>query len=136
MVYPSNGSTSRLSKEDELENGREFSEQDMDEVDDGSSIGGEPDYAQHAKEDWRRFDDFVTIGPVNPCHGLEARLRERSRLGARYVTGASEEKRRTNAGIWEIDHLQLDSCTGHSWTELLCTSSSRYVSFHLLILPS
>lgn len=33
-----------------------------DSDDDRSSIGPEPDYMKQAKEDWRRFDDFVTIG--------------------------------------------------------------------------
>lgn len=135
MPYQPNASTSRVPNSSDVGmnkyshesygHERDYVEEQEDE---DSSSAGEPEYLQHAKEDWRRFDDFVTIGllPAISQSSEEVKL-TRCRLGTRYSVRTSEEKAGANAWLREIDLLQLDSVTRICWSELLCSSTRRYV---------
>ena len=134
MPYQPNASTSRMPNSSDVGmkdyshesygHERDYVEEQEDE---SNSSTGEPEYLHHAKEDWRRFDDFVTIGQYQLHLSLPKVKLRRRRLGTGYSVGTSEEKARANAWLWEIDLLQLDSVACFCWSELLCSSTRWYV---------
>ena len=117
MAYHSNASTSRLS------DSHEYGRNDGRSSEDSTDSTSEPEYLAQAKEDYRRFDDFVTIGKLSALSSLDEA--DATQTGSKIRCWKELEDNRSR----RVDMGSLRSTIGLSLSFLLV----RVISFSLLL---